>query len=305
MLKENAIEAGKPFEIMGKVRDYKQLLKPNLSGMVVFTSVIGYLMAPNISFVWHDLYMWKQIILLFAGGMMITGSANTINQILERESDALMRRTKLRPLPDGRMAHQEAWVFAVLLGIAGGVMLSWFFNLQTGILSIISLLLYAFAYTPMKKIHPVAVLIGAIPGALPPLIGWVAATGQFSFGGWLLFVFQFLWQFPHFWAIAWVAYEDYSNAGIKMLPTKEKESRVTGVYCMLYSIILLPVAMLAHSSGLTGSIGMWVCILAGLVYFAASVVFYMKNDHKSARRVMFASFIYLPVIMIALLMDKI
>jgi protoheme IX farnesyltransferase len=171
-------------------------------------------------------------------------------------------------------------------------------------LSFLSLLLYAFAYTPMKKVHPVAVLIGAIPGALPPLIGWVAATGSFSVGGWVLFLFQFFWQFPHFWAIAWVAYDDYTNAGIRMLPSKEKESRFTGLQCMFYSIILIPLSVIPRMIGLTGNIGMWVAICFGIMYFAASVNFYRRNNYKSARMVMFASFLYLPAILIALLGDK-
>ena len=288
-----------------RFRDYNQLLKPNLSGMVVFSSVIGYLMAPNVTFAWADFYVWQQIITLFVGGMMVTGGANTINQILERDSDALMNRTRTRPMPDGRMGSMEAWIFAIATGLGGALLLGFYFNPQAGILSFCSLLLYAFVYTPMKKVHPVAVLIGAIPGALPPLIGWVAATGGFEAGGWVLFSLQFFWQFPHFWAIAWVAFEDYNKAGIRLLPTREKETRFTGIQCMLYSIVLIPMATVPRFLGLSGNIGMWVCLLCGLMYFIASVAFYMRNDHKSARRVMFASFIYLPAILLALVIDKV
>jgi protoheme IX farnesyltransferase len=292
---------------LGRARDYNQLLKPNLSGMVVFSSVIGYLMAPNIHFLWNDLVLWRHIITLFAGGMLVTGGANTINQILERESDGLMKRTRNRPMPDGRMHHIEAWIFAGLTGISGALLLSYYFNPLAGALSFFSLLLYAFAYTPMKKVHPIAVLIGAIPGALPPLIGWVAATGVLSLGGWVIFSLQFFWQFPHFWAIAWVAFDDYNNAGIRMLPTRERETRFTGLQCMVYSLVLIPMAMVPHMKivGLSGSVGMWVCVLCGIMYFMASAVFYLKNDYKSARRVMFASFIYLPTILLALVIDKV
>lgn len=304
MLREEPIKARWHIAALGRVRDYNQLLKPNLSGMVVFSSVIGYLMAPGIVFSFTDSLLWQHIITLFAGGMLVTGGANTINQILERESDGLMQRTRLRPLPDGRMHHTEAWIFATLTGISGALLLGYYFNPQAGALSFFSLLLYAFAYTPMKKVHPIAVLIGAVPGALPPLIGWVAATGSFGMGGWLLFTIQFFWQFPHFWAIAWVAFDDYSRAGIRMLPTREKETRFTGIQCMMYSLVLIPMAIMPHFAGLTNSIGMWVCIGCGVMYFAASVVFYLKNDHKSARRVMFASFIYLPVTLLALVIGK-
>jgi len=305
MLREEPIKAKWHVTILGRARDYNQLLKPNLSGMVVFSSVIGYLLAPGISFSWSDIGMWQKIITLFAGGMLVTGSANTINQILERESDALMNRTRLRPMPDGRMHHIEAWIFAIITGLAGAGLLTFYFNLFAGVLSFLSLLLYAFVYTPMKKVHPIAVLIGAVPGALPPLIGWVAATGSLGLGGWIIFLFQFFWQFPHFWAIAYVAFDDYNRAGIRMLPTREKETRFTGLQCMFYSLVLIPMAVVPRAIGLTGNYGMIACLLAGALYFVASVFFYIRNDHKSARRVMFASFIYLPVVLLALVIDKI
>lgn len=298
MLREEPIKAKFEIPVVGKMKDYAQLLKPNLSFMVVFSSVIGYLLAPGIQFA------WKEVILLFTGGVLVTGSANTINQILERYSDKMMKRTMLRPMPDGRMQATEAWVVAFLSGIAGTVLLAYFFNPLAGILSLISLLLYAFAYTPMKKIHPVATFIGAIPGALPPLIGWVAATGSMGVGGWIIFLMQFFWQFPHFWAIAWVGYEDYMKAGIRMLPSREGKTRFTGLQCMFYSIVLVPMAVMPRLVHITGNIGMWVSMACGALYFAASVGFYIKNDHKSAKRVMFASFIYLPVVLLAMYFDK-
>ncbi|MBA3828922.1 MAG: protoheme IX farnesyltransferase [Taibaiella sp.] len=284
--------------ILGRTRDYAQLLKPNLSFMVVFSSVIGYLMAPGITF------NWTLVLILFLGGIMVTGGANTINQIIERNSDKLMKRTMNRPMPDGRMHHSEAWVFAIVTGLGGSFILGYFFNPLAGLLSLLSLLLYAFAYTPMKKVHPVAVFIGAIPGALPPLIGWAAATGSIGLGGWVLFLIQFFWQFPHFWAIAWVGYDDYHNAGIHMLPSKDGKTRFTGLQCMFYSLILIPLAVMPRAIGLTGNTGMWICIACGIMYFIASMIFFIKNDHKSARRVMFSSFIYLPTVLLALFFDK-
>lgn len=289
----------------GRFRDYNQLLKPNLSGMVVFSSVIGYLMCPEVDFSWFEMGVWQKIITLFVGGMLVTGGANTINQILERDSDALMERTRNRPMPNGRMEAREAWFFAALTGLAGTVLIGYYFNWLAGLLSLFSLLLYAFAYTPMKKVHPVAVLIGAVPGALPPLIGWVAGTGSLSLGGWVLFLIQFFWQFPHFWAIAYVAYDDYSKAGIKMLPTREKESRFTALQCMVYSLVLIPLALVPRLMNLTGNIGMWFCLLIGLFYFIMSVKFYLSNDKSSARGVMFASFFYLPIALLALVIDKV
>jgi protoheme IX farnesyltransferase len=305
MIRQEPVKAKWHLLTISRIKDYNQLLKPNLSGMVVFSSVIGYLMAPGINFSWLDMHLWQQIITLFIGGMMVTGGANTINQILEQESDKLMSRTRLRPMPDGRMGSTEAWVFAGLTGLSGALLLGYYFNPLAGILSFLSLLLYAFVYTPMKKVHPIAVLLGAIPGALPPLIGWVAATGALTMGGWVLFLLQFFWQFPHFWAIAYVAFDDYSRAGIRMLPTREKESKFTALQCMFYSLVLIPMAVVPRMLLLTGNIGMWLCILCGIMYFAASVAFFIKNDYKSARRVMFASFIYLPVILLALVCNKI
>lgn len=298
MLPEQPIRAKWHLMFATRMRDYAQLMKPNLSFMVVFSSVVGYLLAPGVDFA------WKQVLILFTGGMLVTGGANTINQIIERYSDGFMKRTMLRPMPDGRMMAGEAWIFAAFTGISGAAMLAYFFNPLAGILSFISLLLYAFAYTPMKKRHPVAVLIGAVPGALPPLIGWVAATGSMGVGGWILFLIQFFWQFPHFWAIAWVGYDDYLKAGIRMLPSKEGKTRFTGLQCMFYSLVLIPLAVMPRLVNLSGNIGMWVTIAAGVLYFMASLAFYFKNDFKSAKRVMFSSFIYLPTVLLALLFDK-
>jgi protoheme IX farnesyltransferase len=299
MLQEAPIKAKKQMILAAKARDYSQLLKPNLSIMVVFSSVIGYLLAPGIAF------EWNKVILLFTGGILVTGGANTINQILEREGDAKMKRTMIRPLPEGRMSTTEAWIIAGLAGISGTLLLAYFFNPLAGILSFTSLMLYGFAYTPMKRVHPVAVLIGAIPGALPPLLGWVAATGELGVGGWVLFLIQFFWQFPHYWAIGWVGYDEYIKAGISMLPSQERSSRFTALQSMFYSIVLIPLAIVPRVVGITGNMGMWICMACGILYFAASVRFYIKNDYKTAKGVMFASFIYLPIVLLALLFDKI
>jgi len=285
-----------------KIKDYGQLLKPNLSFLVVFSSVIAYLLVPGIHF------ELSKVIILFAGGMLVTGAANAINQILEKDSDRLMKRTMFRPLPDARMQRAEAWLFALLTAFAGAALLALSFNLLTGILSLVSLLLYAFAYTPLKKISPIAVLVGAIPGAMPPLLGWVAATNRIGFegagtGGWILFAVQFFWQFPHFWSIAWVAYDDYAKAGIKLLPSSAGRTSFTGLQCMLYSLVLIPISMLPRLH-MTGIIGMSVAIVMGIIYFYTSYLFYQHNDEKSARRVMFASFFYLPIVLIAYLLDK-
>jgi protoheme IX farnesyltransferase len=283
----------------GRARDYVQLLKPNLSLLVVFSSVIGYLLAPGASF------NWGALVSLFAGGLLVTGAANTINQILERRTDALMKRTQNRPLPDGRIEPAEAWVLASVAGIGGTMLVTLVFNPLAGLLSFASMLLYAFAYTPMKRVHPVAVAIGAIPGALPPMIGWVAFTGTMGWGGWILFLLQFFWQFPHFWAIGWLGFEEYQKAGIRLLPSKSGRTRFTGLQCIVYSLALFPLAIVPRLSGITGNWGMLVAMLAAVYMVNASVVFYLRNDAPSAKKTMFASLIYLPLVLLALLFDKV
>src|SRR4029078_13554927 len=201
---------------MKKIKDYLQLVKLSLSIMVVFSSVISYLLAPKI--VEFD---WGMILLLFAGGMLVTGSANAINQVVEKDTDALMKRTSKRPVAAGRMSISEGWAFAIITRAAGAAILGYFFNWLAAGLAAFSLFLYAFIYTPLKKINSIAVFAGAIPGALPCLIGWAAGNNDLSLGGWVLFAFQFFWQFPHFWAIAWVAHKDYAAAGFRLLPSEE------------------------------------------------------------------------------------
>ncbi len=299
MIREEKLESS-TISVQSKFRDYMQLMKPNLSFMIVFSSVVGYLLAPGIAF------SWKEVILLFLGGMLVTNGANIINQILERYSDRYMKRTMNRPLPDGRMQIKEAWFLTFLSAFLGVIIIGYFFNWLAASISFVSLLLYGFAYTPMKKIHPVATLIGAIPGALPPLIGWTAATGNlFEMSGWSLFFIQFLWQFPHFWAIAWVGYEDYLKAGIRMLPSNAGKTTFTGLQCMFYSLTLIPVAMLPHHIGFSGIVGMWVAVACGVLYFMASFNFYRKNDKKSAKTLMYTSFAYLPIVLLALILDKV
>ncbi len=298
MLQAESAIGRMPALLIGRVRDYSQLLKPNLSFMVVFSSVIGYLLAPGISF------QLAPVLELFIGGMLVTGGANTLNQIIERETDALMHRTQNRPLPAGRMMPLEAIIVACSSGLIGSLLITISFNPLAGLLSLLSLGLYAFAYTPMKRIHPISVFIGALPGAMPPLIGWVAATGHMGLGGWLLFLIQFFWQFPHYWAIAWVCFEDYARAGFRMLPSYEGKTRFTGLQCMFYSIVLIPLLLLPRMIGMSGNWSMYISIACGILYFIASLQFYLKNDKRSAKLVMFGSFIYLPVVLLALYFDK-
>ncbi len=287
------------FTLSGKLNDYMLLIKVSLSIMVVFSSVISYLLVPEVVFDWY------RILLLFIGGMLVTGSANAINQVVEKQSDAIMKRTAKRPVAAGRMSEQEGWAFAIITGIAGVLILGFFFNVLSALLAAFSLFLYAFIYTPLKKVNSIAVLVGAFPGALPCLIGWAAGADELSLGGWVLFALQFLWQFPHFWAIAWVAHNDYTKAGFKLLPSEKGPTKSTAIQTIMYSVLMIPVGCLPYFVGMSGWISMLIVILAGLFMTWQSIRLYNEMSIKAARRVMFSSYIYLPVVFLALLADKI
>ena len=282
------------FVLANKVKDYFQLIKFTLSFMVVFSTVVSFLIAP-----YHLIYTRStllSVLLLFVAGMLITGSANSINQVLEKHTDAIMKRTAKRPVASGRMSETEAYVFAFITGVIGVGMMWYFFNLQSALVGLFSLFLYGFIYTPLKKINSVAVLVGAIPGALPCLIGWVAATDEFSIGGWILFGIQFIWQFPHFWAIAWLAHQDYTKAGFKLLPADKGPTRFTAVQSIMYSVMMVPVGILPYAFEISGFISLWIVLFCNLWMVYVSVMLYVKMDAYSARKVMFSSYFYLMIV---------
>lgn len=282
--------------------------------MVVFSSVISYLLAPKV--VEYDLLM---IVLLFIGGFLVAGSANAMNQTVERDTDAMMKRTSTRPVAAGRLSVTQGWAFAIISGVIGVFILSYFFNPLSGSLAAFSLFLYAFVYTPLKKVNAVAVLVGAIPGALPCLIGWAAGNdsvfgigGKASdWGGWVLFFLQFLWQFPHFWAIAWIAHKDYSGAGFRLLPAEKGPTRFTAVQTVMYAVLLIPVCVLPYMINLTeyesikGMVCLVIVMLSNLFLIVQCVRLYNEMNAKAARRVMFSSYIYLPIVLLALLASKV
>jgi len=288
------------FSIAAKVKDYMLLIKFTLSFTVVFSCVICYLLAPKV--VEYD---WAMILILFLAGMLITSIANAINQAVEKDTDALMKRTAKRPVANGNMSQQEAYTFAFIAGVVGVGMMWYFFNLSSALVSAFSLFLYAFIYTPLKKINSIAVLVGALPGALPCLIGWVAGNDDFSLGGWVLFGMQFLWQFPHFWAIAWVAHADYTKAGFKLLPADKGPTKFTAIQTIMYSVLMIPIGMVPYFIGLTGITSLWIVLVCNLLMVVQSARLYQAMDVKAARRVMFSSYIYLPIVLLALLADKI
>ena len=279
-----------------KVNGYTQLLKFRLSFLVALSAVFGYAMAAG------SAATWSQLLWIGLGGFMITGASNALNQLFEKDVDKLMKRTENRPLPTKRLNNSEALVYALVIGIVGVVLIGYFFNLPSALLGIIGLLLYAFVYTPMKKLSPFAVFVGAIPGALPPLIGWVAYSGQIGPEGLLLFAFQFFWQFPHFWAIAWILDEDYQRAGFRLLPSQSGKSKFSALLILVYTLCLVPLAVFPFKEGMIGIGGMIALMVLGLIFAIPAFSLYRKLEEASAKKVMFASFLYLPAIQLAFLL---
>jgi protoheme IX farnesyltransferase len=283
---------------MTKARAYFQLLKFRLSFTVAFSSAIGYILGAK------ELSL-SRALLVMLGGLLVTGSANIINQVFEKDLDKMMRRTEGRPLPTGRITPNEAWVFCVMLGVAGLSLLAYYFNPLTAALSLLSLILYGFIYTPLKTISPICVAVGAIPGGLPPMIGWVAATGFVGVPAWVLFGIQFMWQFPHFWAIAWVADDDYKRAGFRMLPSPGERDLRTAFQIMTYTVLLIPVSLLPLVLGISGRVSAGVALVCGVLFLLMTVQLMRTQDRKAALSIMFASFLYLPIVQIALVLDKV
>ena len=249
-------------------------------------------------------YDWSMILLLTFAGLCITGSANAINQAVEKDTDAQMKRTANRPVASGRMSQQTAYTFAFIAGVLGVAIMWKYFNFSSALLSAFSLFLYAFIYTPLKKINSIAVLVGAFPGALPCLIGYVAGNDDFAYAGWALFLIQFIWQFPHFWAIAWVTHADYSRVGFKLLPAKEGPTRFTAIQCIMYAVLMIPIGFLPYYLNLTGQVSMWILLVSNIFMVVQCIRLYQNMGVPAARRVMFSSYIYLPIVYLALLADK-
>ncbi|MBK0402309.1 protoheme IX farnesyltransferase [Adhaeribacter sp. BT258] len=277
---------------------YFQLLKFRLSLTIAFSCAIGFLLgSPE-----RD---WFQVLLVVIGGLLVTGAANIINQIIEKDFDKLMKRTAKRPLPANILSKKEAAVFCVMLALSGFVLLAVNFNLISAAFSLLSLILYGFVYTPLKRISPICVFVGAFPGAFPPLIGWVAATGVLSAEAWVLFGIQFIWQFPHFWAIAWVLDDDYKKAGFKMLPMAGGKNLKTAFQIMIYTLLLIPLGMLPLQLGMTGTNSAIVAVVCGVLFLMQTLYLMQTCSKKAAMNIMFGSFLYLPIVQIAYVLDKI
>ncbi|RZK49987.1 MAG: protoheme IX farnesyltransferase [Pedobacter sp.] len=290
--------------------DLSKLIKFRLTFLVVFSASITFLIGQKIQISRGviDTINWENWVILIIGGFLVTGSANCFNEIIEKDLDKLMNRTKDRPMPAGRMTTGQGLVLGLLMGILGTVILRKL-NLETGLISVFSILLYAFAYTPLKRKSPIAVFVGAIPGALPPLIGYLAALGDttifvkadYQIAG-ILFLVQFVWQFPHFWSIAWVLDEDYKKAGFRLLPTK-KTDKFSAVIIFISTLLLIPVSLFPTFYGFGGMYIAGASVILGLLFSWYAFTLMKTLSLEAARKVMFCSFYYLPLVQLILLFN--
>ena len=285
---------------MGKSKDYSEFLKLRLASLVVLSTVICYGLAAS------DFSLYTMAALI-VGGTMLTGASNGFNEIIEKDLDALMDRTKSRPLPTSKMSVSEAYIVASLFGIFGIGILWLLINPMCGILGFIALILYVIVYTPLKRKTPFAVFVGAFPGSIPPMLGCVAATdgfGEITHLALMMFAVQFIWQFPHFWAIAWRINDDYLKAGFKMLPSAGGKNKASAFQIVVYTIGLIPVSLVPVFFGYTGVFSAVIAIIAGVIFSKQALDLYKSLSSEDAKKLMFGSFIYLPVVQLAYLIDK-
>ena len=280
------------------IKLFFEITKFRLSLLVALSSVFGF-------FISSSKVDINDVFILLVGGYLISSSSVINNQIIEKDLDKMMNRTNKRPIPTGRISIYKSVIMSIFSMIIGLFLISFYLNIYAALLSFISLILYSFVYTPMKKFGPIAVFIGAIPGALPPLIGWVASTGQITLEAIIIFSIQFIWQFPHFWAIAWMYDDDYKKVGFKLLPNNGEKNLKTAVNIMIYTLFLIPLGLLPTIFGITGIISGTVAVFLAIIFLAQT--FKLINDYsrESAVKVMFSSFIYLPIVQISYVLDKI
>jgi heme o synthase len=281
-----------------RLTDYVALTKPRLNLLVVATSAAGYYLGAA-----GALEMWPMAQAV-AGTALVAGGAAVLNQVYERDTDALMRRTRARPLPDGRVPPADARVFGLALALGGLLLLAARASILAALLAAATLIIYLVVYTPMKRRSSLSTLVGAVPGALPPLIGWTASHGSLSLGGAALFAIVFLWQIPHFMAIAWMYRADYAKAGFPMLPVIEPEGRRAGRQAVLYAAALLPVSLVPTAIGLSGTPYLAIAAGLGIALLWLAVRFARARSDEAARRLFLASIAYLPLIWIAMIWNK-
>lgn len=281
------------------ISDFKQLTKVGLSLSVVFSSIAGYLLAV-------ESVDYKIMMLLALGGFLMVGASNAYNQVIEKDTDALMKRTMNRPLPTGRMSVSMALSIAILFTIVG-IGILYYINPKTALFGAISIFLYTSLYTPLKAVTPLSVFVGAIPGAIPFMLGWVAATGNFGIEAGILFMIQFFWQFPHFWAIGWLQFEEYKKAGFNMLPMGEKDTSATK-QIILYTFIMIIVSV-APVLKMTGKFYIYPITAVIVAILGLSMLYFGFKLHKEqnnivARKLMLSSVIYITLVQIVYVVDK-
>ena len=287
------------------IADFNKLIKLRLTLTVVFSASICFLMGSK----FQGEINWINWLILTVGGFLVTGAANGFNEILEKDLDKLMKRTMDRPIPSGQMTTGQALVLSLIMAISGTMLLVKL-NFPTSLLAVFSIFLYAFVYTPMKRKSPIAVFIGAFPGAFPPLIGYFAAFQEpkISWIPVILFSIQFVWQFPHFWAIAWVLDEDYKKAGFRLLPTR-KQDKTSATIILLCTIVLVPVSylptlyLMPNGEVFAGDVYLVIASIIGLYFIWKAILLYKNMDVLSAKNLMYTSFIYLPLLQLTLLFD--
>ena len=290
------------FSVKNIFRDFKEITKAGLAVSVLFSSIAGYLLGFDEEFP----FSWSTLVMLSVGGYCMVGASNAFNQVIEKDLDALMDRTKNRPVPSGRMSVTTALLIASLLTLIGLILL-YLINPKTAMFGAISIFLYTSIYTPLKTKTPLSVFVGAFPGAIPFMLGWVAATGNFGIEAGTLFLIQFFWQFPHFWSIGWFLYEDYEKAGFFMLPTGKKD-KSTAIQTILYTFWLM-VASLLPCLGYTGQffispIAAIVVFLLGIWMLYFAVKLYKERTAKAAKALMLASVSYITLLQITYIVDK-
>lgn len=296
---KTAVGSAKNNVLALKFADFKEITKARLAISVVFSSVAGYFLGA------YDI-QWVQVLLLAFGGYCMVGASNAYNQVIEKELDALMKRTKNRPIPSGRMSVKLAMIIAIVLTLLG-ILSLYLLNPKTAMFGAISIFLYTSVYTPLKTITPLAVFVGAIPGAIPFMLGWVAATNEFGIEPGTLFMIQFFWQFPHFWALGWMLDDDYRSGGFKMLPTGKKDA-ATVLQIIMYTFWMMLISVIPVF-GITGRLKL--SVVAAIIVFVMGAIMlgfafklYRNRDNASARKLMLASVSYITLMQIVYVIDK-
>ncbi len=282
-----------------KVKDYLELTKPRITWLIVMSTAVGYYFGHT-----GPWLLWPLIHTLFGTALMASGTA-ALNQWYERDADKHMKRTQMRPLPSGRLQPTPALCFGIVVALAGALEMGFGVNWLTAGLGTLTLAMYLFLYTPLKQKAWWSTTVGAFPGAMPPLIGFAGAANALTADAWVLGAILFLWQFPHFYAIAWMYREDYSRAGIQMLPVVEPDGESTARQILLYSIILIPISLLPKMMGMTGTIYLVGALAMGIAFLYSGVQVLLNKTKLRARRVLLTSVVYLPVLYLLMVLDPV